>query len=189
MYIPNETSGYARLAWDSSAGYPAGLTLGNLGGVAANVQFTGSDEPFYMLAFTDLTKGLGQNNANDQILMIEFQPSALVGNTLGLNPTTTLFNLFDNVTGTYLGTGQSDVNTLAGWGIVHPFLEGESLQQVRIGIGMAGGGSDSVTLTVNSVDLTAPSAVPEPTSLLLLLTVVGATGWGIRRRQPRNRRS
>ena len=113
MYIPNETSGYARLAWDSSAGYPAGLTLGNLGGVAANVQFTGSDEPFYMLAFTDLTKGLGQNNANDQILMIEFQPSALVGNTLGLNPTTTLFNLFDNVTGTYLGTGQSDVNTLA----------------------------------------------------------------------------
>src|SRR5208283_3158626 len=80
MYIPNATTGYARLAWDSTvAGYPAGLTLGNLAGANADVAFTGDDQPFYMLAFTDSTDSLGQTDATDQILMIEFQSSSLTG--------------------------------------------------------------------------------------------------------------
>src|SRR5436305_2055416 len=57
--IPTETA-YARLRFDSSvSGYPAGLTLGNLSGVDAEVAFSGQpgDQPFLMLAFTDPTHG------------------------------------------------------------------------------------------------------------------------------------
>jgi len=195
MYIPNATTGYARLAWDSTvAGYPAGLTLGNLAGANADVAFTGDDQPFYMLAFTDSTDSLGQTDATDQILMIEFQSSSLTGlgnDTMALDPSTTLFNLYDNTQSFYLGTGQHDTNSLDGWLTTYSFLTGEALQQVRIGIGMAGGDTNPQSLTVNSLDIETPNngAVPEPTSILLLLTVVGITGKGIYRRLPQNRRS
>ena len=191
--IPTEGD-YARLMWDSTvAAYPAGLTLGNLAGLSADVQFTGlaGDQPYYMLAFTDPTKGLGQNAPTDQILMLEFQNTGnLSGNTMAVDPNTTLFNLYDNTTGVYLNggnfAGQQVTNSLAGWLAADSFLASESLQQVRTAIGNSGGGSSPESLTVNSLTIT--SAVPEPTSLLLLLTVVGATGLGIRRKQARNPR-
>jgi hypothetical protein len=189
MYIPDEAD-YARLAWDLT-----GVTLGGLGGATAAVtNYVGSDQPYYMLIFTDSSNTLGQGAPTDQILMLEFQNPALTnGNTtLVLDPNATLFNLNDNTTGQYLNggnySGQQVTNTLNGWLASDSHLAGESLQEIRIGIGLAGGSGPSVSVTVNSLDLTTPSAVPEPTSIVLLLTVVGAT-WGIYRKQLRNRRS
>jgi hypothetical protein len=183
----NTAQDYARLAWDSSsAGYPAGLTLGNIASASAQVGLDeAGDQPFYMLAFTDPTRGLGQTYATDQILMIEFQPSTVTGDTMAFNGTTGLFNLFDNTQGFYLEGGQQDAHTLDYWLANDSFLDNEALQQVRIGIGLAGGPGPSQSVIVDSLDVN----VPEPTSLLLLLTLVGATGLGVRVRQLRNRRS
>jgi len=189
MTIPDLTD-YARLAWDSSsANYPSGLSLGTLTGASASVALSagGSDDPYYMLAFTDLTKSLGQTNATDQILMIEFQPSTLTnsGGTLALDPATTLFNMFDNTQGFYLNGGQSHTNTLDGWLSVDGFLAGDALDQVRIGMGLAGGPGAAETVTVNQLDLSTPS-VPEPGSLMLTLLLLGTLGLGAGVRQVRS---
>lgn len=188
MYLPSET-GYAKLTWT-----PAGFTLGNLPAINTSVAFTGDDQPFYMLEFYAPAINLGQTNPSDEILMIEFQNTTLSGpgnDTLALNPNTTLFNFYDNTTDTYLdpqthtaeSSGQQDAHTLAYWlsPSEDPALAGVALGQLRIGIGMAGGGATPLSATVGEVDIT-----PEPASILLLLTVVGATGLGIRRRQKRN---
>ena len=180
MTIPQDGD-YARLAWSSaSAGYPAGLTLGNLPLIVAGVtNYVGDDQPYYMLAFTDPTDGLGQTNASDQILMIEFQPSALTGNSLDLDPNSTEFNLYDNTQGFYLNGvhGQQDTNTVAGWLSIDHFLANDPVQQVRIGIGLGGGPGTGTSVTVDSLDIT-----PEPTSIALLVTVLLGTGFLVRKR-------
>lgn len=185
MSIATETD-YARLLWDSSVtNYPPDLTLGNLGGMNADIgSFTpgqAGDQPYFMLVFTDATQGLGQAAATDQILMLEFQNTTLSGTNLPFDPNTTLVNLYDNTTGTYLAGGQADAQTLDSWLSSDSFLAGESLQQVRLAIGLSGGGSSPESITVNSLDITTTSAVPEPTSLPLLLILVAALGWGIHR--------
>ena len=109
MSISKETD-YARLLWDPSvAGYPAGLTLGNLAGLTAAVLENAGqpgDQPFYMLAFTDASDSLGQANVSDQILLIEFQSTTVSGGSMDVDPNATLFNLFDNTSGQYLEGGQ-----------------------------------------------------------------------------------
>ena len=99
--------------------------------------------------------------------MIEFQSSSLNGNTLALDPNATLFNLYDNTTGKYLNLGaggQHDVNTLAGWLSADPFLKGEALGQIRIGIGMAGGGEliQSLQRFIHWTCRPYPSPLPSP---------------------------
>ena len=179
MDIPTEVD-YARLAWHAGdPGYPGTLTVGNLGGLSADVRFSPGqlgDQPFYLLSFVDPTLGLGQGAATDQILFIEFQPLNLVGNTMTVDPLLTLFNLFDNTTGVYLQGGQAVTNSLAGWQAIHPFLAAESLDQLRIGIGLSGGGSSPESLTINSLSGTTVDAtsVPEPATLLLLGTGLAA---------------
>ena len=195
MNIATEAD-YARLAWISgSAGYPAGLTLGTLVGLSDNVAFTpgqAADQPYYMLSFTDPIGGLAGATPGDQILMLEFQTTNLAGNTMTFDANTTQVNLYDNEgAGFYLNGpfGQQDTNSLAGWISADPFLASVLLGQVRVAIGLSGGGSSPDILTVNSLDILTPNAaVPEPTSILLLLTVVGITGKGIQRRL-RNSRS
>jgi hypothetical protein len=160
---------YAKLTWDSAdSGYPDGLTLGSLTGVTASVTNTGTGQPFYMFAFTDPGDSFLATTINDQILMIEFQSSTVSGSSMVANPNATLFNLYDNTLGSYLEGGQSDVNTVAGWIAADPSLAGNALQQIRIGMGMAGGSGGSESLTVDSVNVS--EATPEPSSLLLLGT-------------------
>jgi hypothetical protein len=186
MDVTTETD-YARLMWDSSVtNYPAGLTLGNLVGLSASVPaFSGQpgDQPYYMLAFTDLSDSLGQTANTDQILMLEFQTTTLSGTTMAFDPNATQVNLYDNTSGFYLEGGQPDTETLAGWLATFPLLGAESLQQVRLGIGLAGGGTDPESITVNSLAITTPSSVPEPrgTSLLLVTALLGV-GLVVRRR-------
>jgi len=170
---------YGKLQFDSSTpGYPAAALSGLLG-LSANVSFTtgGSDQPYYLLAFTDTSDSLGQGASGDQILMIEFQ-AALSGNTLAASQSTTQFNLYDNTTGQYLQGGQHVTNSLAGWLTAFPSLGNETLQGVWIGEGLTGGDTGPESLTVNSVTL---DYVPEPASLSLF--AVALAGVGLIRRK------
>jgi len=170
---------YAKLTFSpATAGYPPGLTLGNLAGMSADVS---GDQPYYELAFTDSTDALGQTLSTDQILMIEFQPSTVSGGILGLDPNVTQFNLYDNTQGSYLEGGQGDTNSLDGWLGADPFLAGDALQEVRIGLGLAGGGSNPLSVTVNSLDITE-NTTPEPGTLLLLGTGLLGIGRFVRRK-------
>jgi hypothetical protein len=172
MYIPNDTSGYARLEWTP------GLTLGNLGGADASVVLNAAvpgDQAFYMLSFDASNVSLGQTNPGDQILMLEFQLNNISGTDMAFDPSTTLFNLYDNSQGFYLNgpNGQQDAHTLDYWLALDPGLSSDALAGLRIGIGMDGGCSAtdcSESLTVNSLDVTETAATPEPSSLLLLGT-------------------
>ena len=115
--------------------------------------------------------------------MLEFQTTTLSGTNMGFDPNATQVNLYDNNNGFYLAGGQADTKTLAGWLSTFPSLGAESLQQVRIGIGLAGGGTDPESITVNSLAITTPSSVPEPRGTsLLLLTVLLGMGLVVRRR-------
>lgn len=178
---------YGKLQFGSGMpGFPAGLTLGGLAGASANVAFTsgGGDQPFFLLPFVDSTQSLGQANATDQILLIEFQSAALSGNTLALDPNATLFNLFDNTNnGPYLQGGQSDAKTLDAWLAIFPQLAGDQLQGIWIGEGMAGSDTGPDSLTVNSLDVT--SATPLPAALPMFGSALGLAGgyFGWRRKK------
>jgi len=178
---------YGKLQFGSSTpGWPTGLTLAGLGGLSANVDYStgGSDQPYFLLPFIDSSDSLGQGAASDQILMIEFQSNALSGNTLAADPSTTLFNLYDNTTGSYLQGGQHHTNTIAGWLSTYTALDSEELQGIWIGEGLTGTDTGAESLTVNSLDVT----VPEPSSIALFgaaLAGLGFMGFTRRRRAGR----
>jgi hypothetical protein len=170
-----------KLAFQSTMpGFPAGLTLGGLGGASADVVFTsqGADQPYFLLPFVDSSDSLGQASATDQILLIEFQPNALSGNTLALDPNTTLFNLYDNTTNAYLQGGQSDTKTLDAWLAEFAVLDGDQLQGIWIAEGLTGSNTGADSLTVNSLTTT-----PLPATLPLFASGLGVIGLLARRRK------
>jgi PEP-CTERM motif len=181
LSIPTN-SDYAKLEWTPPA-YPGTVTLGNLGGINAGVAYSASagDMPFYELSFYDPSDSVGQGSAGDQILLIEFQPSTVSGSAFDVDAGTTLFNLYDNTTGTYLEGGQADAQTLDYWLGFDPSLDADSLAGFRIGMGLAGGCATTCTesLTINTINLTE---TPEPGSIALFGTgLVSMAGLARRR--------
>jgi hypothetical protein len=173
---------YGKLQFNSGmAGWPTGLTLGGLsdGSASANVAFTGANDPYFLLAFFDGTNSLGQGAASDQILMLNFQPSTLSGNTMPLDPSLSLFNLYDNTTGVYLQAGQADTHTLDVWLALFPLIGNDQLQGIWIGEGLTAGDSGPESLTVNSLTVT-----PIPAALPLFASGAGVLGYfGWRRKK------
>jgi hypothetical protein len=184
LSIPQSTD-YAKLEFiPGQSGYPQGLTLSGIVSLSASVSFTtgGSDKPYMLLPLVDSTRGLGQANAGDQILLIEFQPATLtnVGTTLAIDASTTRFNVYDNTTNTYLLGGQQNTNTIDGYLALYPFLATDPLQGVWVAQGLTGGDTGPETLTVSS--LSADYEAPEPASLALLGTGLAVLGLSRRKR-------
>jgi hypothetical protein len=188
---------YLKLEWDtisdpngvSPQPLPSGLTVGGFSGASALVSFTGSagDSPFFLLSFADPSGSFGQANTGDQILLIQDEDnSALSGagfTTLGVDPNTTLFDLYDNTTDSYLsayGVSQATPTTINALLAADSNLGGDSLNGVWLAIGLAGcsSGCPSESLQVDSASLTTP----EPGSMALLFAGVCAVGV-LRRRK------
>jgi hypothetical protein len=179
MSVSN-VANYAKLTWDSTdSGYPADLTLGDLGGVTASVTNSGAGEPYYELEFYASNLSLGQVNPSDELLLIEFQPTTISGGTMAVDPNSTVFDLYDNSVGCYLtpnttpatpcSSSQGTAQSLDAWIAQDSGLSGEAIGEIRIAIGLAAGSGDGESLTVDSADVTE-TATPEPSSLLLLGT-------------------
>ncbi len=175
---------YGKLSYTTStAGYPAGLTLGTLTGLSADMTGTSAGtQPFFMLSFTDSTQGLGQANAANQILLIEFETATLSGNELNADPNSTLFNLYDNTAGNWLMGGQQDARTMAAWFSGYSFLSGEALGGIFIGEGLAGGDDGPRSMTLNALTINAEGTVPEPASLALVGLALAGLGYARRRK-------
>jgi hypothetical protein len=189
---------YSKLEWNTSAApqgvstepLPSGLTLGGFLGANALVTFTAdqADSPYFLLAFTDTTDSLGQADAGDQILLIEDEDNSSLNGagqtTLAIDPTTSLFDLYDNTTGNYLSAdsvSQADPTTIDALLGDDPGLSSDTIHGVWLAVGLAGGcgtGPCSETLAVDSANL----VTPEPGSIALLFAGVCAAGL-LRRRQ------
>lgn len=180
LSLTNDTN-YAKLMWntvgspsgDSTQALPNGITLGNLLGAQAQVTFNADDSsvsPYFVLAFTDLSGSLGQDNAADQILMIEFADLGLSGagqSTMTLDGNT-VFNFYDNTTGEYLLGGQQDKASLTTWLSTNAALSNNAINGIWIAEGLAGGcnGPCSATLSVDSAQVSY-AATPEPGTIAL----------------------
>jgi len=168
MNIPTN-SAYARAAWTVP-----GLTLGNLGLTDATVTVVApaGDQPYYMMTFQDTGDVLG-STAGDQMLMLEFQANNVSGGHMILDPTTTLFNIYDNTLGTYFLGGQANAHPLDYWITTYSALASDAITGFRIGEGLAGGcgvAACPVSTTIDSVNL--GSTVPEPATFGLAGTAL-----------------
>jgi hypothetical protein len=176
----SDDTNYAKLMWNTASApqgvspqpLPSGITLGTLPTVKANVNFTADTSdvsPYFVLAFTDPTNILGSHDANDQIIMLEFDSLGLNGPGTMTLDSNSVFNFYDNTTGVYLLGGQQDKASLATWLSTYSGLSSAAVQGIWIAEGLGGAcapGGCSEHLTVTSAELI--SASPEPGTLALL---------------------
>jgi hypothetical protein len=179
---------YSKLMWNTSSSpsgvstqpLPPGLTLGSFPGLDALVSLTAVQavNPYYVLSFADTSDSLGQASAGDQILLIEDQNVAINGigyTDMGFSPNTTLVDVYDNTTDTYLepySITQANPTTLDALLEEDSSLAGNSLNGVWLAIGLAGGCGTpgcSEQLSVDSVEI-----APEPGTTTLIITGLGA---------------
>jgi hypothetical protein len=182
MSLTDDTN-YAKIMWNTASSpsgastqlLPSGLTLGTLPTVTANVDFTADSSdvsPYFVLSFSDPTNVIGGHAAGDQIIMLEFENTNLNGagpSTMTLDGNS-VFNFFDNTTGTYLLGGQQDKASLSTWLSTYVGLGNDAVDGIWIAEGLAGGcapGGCAETLTVTSANLESPT--PEPGTIAMLL--------------------
>ena len=171
FYVPNDAHDNITQFWTTD-----GLTLGNLVSLDASVVFTAdvkSDQPYFELEVDDLSS-----------LMLEFQPSGnLSGNDMIVDPSTTLFNLWNYYTGVYMG-GQQNAHTLDYWLAQNPGWSNYSIEYVGVGTGLDGGCTApcSETLQINDLEVNTNTPTPEPTSLLLFGTGIASLAGMLRRK-------
>ena len=186
--IPSNTD-YAKLQWNASntPAYPV-VNPGNVTGLNTSVSFLSgqpSDSPYFLLAFHDSSNSLGQTLASDQILAIEFSSLGISGaspTNMTMNPASTPFVLYDNTQGFYLpGHTQANPMTLNAILGADPSISGDILEETWLAIGLSGGcgGSCAESLAVDSM---SESYTPEPGTMGLMLTGLGAA-FAVRRRR------
>ncbi|MGN6591121.1 MAG: PEP-CTERM sorting domain-containing protein [Sphingomicrobium sp.] len=132
------------------------------------------------MSFIDGINSLGRVNAADQILLIEFQPTTLAGNTLGSIPLQSVqfIRQYSMRVPARLPIGQ---NTLDAWLSMFAALGSEQLQGNWIAEGLTATNTGAESLTINSLDV---AATPLPATLPLFAGGLGALGYfGIRRKR------
>jgi len=175
----NPTSDEAKLMWATP-----GLTFSTLTSIDASVSNVTGITPYFMLSFSDNSIA---HQSGDEMLFIEFQPNNVVGgNSMPVDPNTTLFNILDNATeqyydwntGTYQGAGQQVKKSLADWAS-DLNLGGASINKIEIAEGLSGScnGACSASVTVNSVALV--TTTPEPGTIVSVATGLLCLGSGL----------
>jgi hypothetical protein len=167
--------------------FPAGLTLGGLTGLDASVSSEFGDQPFFQLAFVDGSGSVG-DTAGDIILLLEDQSGNVSGNHMLVDPGTTLFDLYDFSTQSYLLAGQAHPFTLDGLLATDSVLSSEQFSALDIVVGVSGGCTVDcgAGVTVNSLDVNPPPAVPEPGTMVMVSTGLLFLGglFAFKQRQP-----
>ena len=182
----DQNTGSGLVKWHTSApGYPTGLTLGELQGLNAPVITDPAGyQPYYDIAFkaSDGDAAALGATSGDTITLLEFQPSTVSGGDLGMSANSTLFNVYDYNTQTYLLGGQSDAHPLSYWtSSTYSSLGTDAIYALDIGIGSATYGSCSdcsVSMTVNYLEINPPVSTPEGGSGSLYLLLAGAVCFG-----------
>ena len=190
LYVGVDTDS-SIVKWHASS-FP-GLTMGNVSSLSTNVLWSADvagDQPFYVIAFYATDNGLGAGTDGQLIELLEDQSGNLSGGNMAMNANSTLFDVYDYSTDSYLPIAdQQHPATLDGLLALDSGISSDAVYALDIEIGVDGGCANpsacSESLTVNAMNVNPPAATPEPEPLVMvgsgLLFVTGALA--LKRRQ------